>query len=120
MVSWLTVRLSEHEVGSLLELEHEAVVPEELWEQFGPGATGLGWDGALYGLGLFLESDNPLDPAEGALWGTTPEGRQFMTVCAEGWAVAAIAAGDDPERARASAATVLAMYATAPGDESGS
>ena len=116
MVSWVRVRLLDESPGATLELEHEAAVPQELWDQFGPGATGLGWDGALFGLGLYLESGQGMDPAEGALWATTPEGVEFMRHCADGWVAAAVAAGDEPEAARAAADRVVAMYTTAPGD----
>ena len=36
----------------VLELEHTAVVPEERWDQYGPGAVGVGWDQGLLGLAL--------------------------------------------------------------------
>nr|WP_269329570.1 SRPBCC domain-containing protein [Kineosporia babensis] len=119
MTSWVQVRVQPDGAGATLELEHEAVVPQEMWDQFGPGATGVGWDGGLYGLGLYLETNAPMDPAAAALWGTTPEGKEFMRLCSESWAEAAIASGDEPEAARASAARVLAFYTTAPEDESG-
>jgi uncharacterized protein YndB with AHSA1/START domain len=116
MVSWVQVRLSEDSAGATMELEHEAAVPQELWDQFGPGATGLGWDGALFGLGLYLESGQGMDPAEGALWAASPEGAQFMRLCADSWVAAAVAAGDEPEAARAAGERVLAFYTTPPGD----
>jgi uncharacterized protein YndB with AHSA1/START domain len=37
-----------------LTLEHTAVVPAEMWEQFGPGSVGVGWDLGLLGLGAHL------------------------------------------------------------------
>ncbi|MCE0536721.1 SRPBCC family protein [Kineosporia rhizophila] len=110
MTSWVRVRLAEAPEGATLELEHEAVVPQELWDQFGPGATGVGWDGALYGLGAYLDTGASMDPAEAALWGTTPEGKTFMRLCADGWAEAAIASGDAPEAARAAADRTFGFY----------
>src|SRR5262245_51272199 len=56
MVSWLQVRLEPAEHGTTLELAHEAHVDPDLWGQFGPGAVGVGWDLALVGLGLHIES----------------------------------------------------------------
>ena len=56
MVSWLEVTLTPGDAGTILELVHEAHVDPALWGQFGPGAVGLGWDLALMGLGLHLES----------------------------------------------------------------
>ncbi|GAB2911484.1 hypothetical protein [Streptomyces mayteni] len=34
----------------ILEREHAAVVDPEFWERYGPGASGVGWDGGLLGL----------------------------------------------------------------------
>ncbi len=56
-VSELEVRLAPAGEGSTtLELEHTAVVPDEVWAQFGPGAVGIGWDQGLLGLSLYLRS----------------------------------------------------------------
>src|SRR6187431_460405 len=42
--SWVNVTLTENPGGgTYLELEHIAHVPEEFWDQFGPGAAGVGW-----------------------------------------------------------------------------
>jgi len=54
-VSEVEVRLSPAgDERSTLELVHTAVVPDEMWDQFGPGAVGVGWDGGLLGLSLHL------------------------------------------------------------------
>ena len=54
-VSELEVRLTPTgDASTTLELEHTAVVPDEVWEQYGPGAVGVGWDGGLLGLSLHL------------------------------------------------------------------
>ena len=53
--SEVELRLSPAEAGSTtVELEHVAIVPDEMWDQFGPGAVGVGWDGGVLGLGLHL------------------------------------------------------------------
>ena len=49
------VRLSTVGDGATrLELEHIAVVPDEMWEEYGPGAVGVGWEQGLLGLSLHL------------------------------------------------------------------
>ena len=49
-VSELEVRLAPAGEGSTtLELDHTAVVPDEMWAQYGPGAVGIGWDQACSG-----------------------------------------------------------------------
>ena len=63
-----------------LELEHIAKVadvPDEMWAQFGPSATGIGWDSGFLGLALHLGSaaDGPT-PEEGAAWMMSDEGKR--------------------------------------------
>jgi uncharacterized protein YndB with AHSA1/START domain len=109
-ISWLEVRLSDAADGTMLELFHEAPV-EEHWKQFGPGAVGVGWDLALLGLGLHLQSGGEaVDPAEVEAWSTSEEGKSFIRMASDGWGAAAIADGDDPDAARAAAEQVRAFY----------
>ena len=48
--------------STTLVLEHTAIVPDEMWAQFGPGAVGVGWDGGLLGLSLHLRGGSIGDP----------------------------------------------------------
>lgn len=115
-VTWITVRLTEVAAErTRLELEHVANVadvPEEMWSQFGPSATGIGWDSGLLGLALHLGSavDGPT-PEEGMAWMMSDEGKQFSRRAAEEWAKAHVADGADPEVASRAAAATAAMYA---------
>src|SRR5262245_43309833 len=44
-VSWIEVELvSQNNDTTLLRLKHVAHVDDERWEQYGPGAVGVGWD----------------------------------------------------------------------------
>lgn len=52
--SWVEVDLTVDGDGTRLRLVHTALVPEEFWDQYGPGAVGTGWDLSLLGLGLHL------------------------------------------------------------------
>jgi uncharacterized protein YndB with AHSA1/START domain len=111
MVSWLTLHLSKHGDGTELTLEHTAHVPPQMWDQFGPGAVGVGWDGGFMGLGRHLENPNATGgPADGAAWAATGEGKAFYRACSEAWCEAAIAAGTDPAAARAAADRTTAFY----------
>lgn len=96
-VSWLTVRLREEAGSTRLELEHTARVadePNEFWETYGPGATGVGWDGGLLGLALHLgATEGSLSPAEAEAWAGTEEGRAFYRASADSWATADTEAG---------------------------
>src|ERR1700742_5162401 len=61
MVSWLEVTLTPAADGTTLQLAHEAHVDPGMWDQFGPGAVGVGWDLALMGLGLHIDSGETVD-----------------------------------------------------------
>ncbi|MEU0409474.1 SRPBCC family protein [Streptomyces griseorubiginosus] len=119
-VSWLygpdpgfsevEVRLTpEDGERTVLELEHVAVVPDEFWDQFGPGAVGVGWDLGLYGLRLHLAGGG-LSKEEAATWHTTPEGSAFIKGSGEGWGEAYAASGADAETAARTTAATIAFY----------
>lgn len=115
--SWVTVELTGVPGGdeAHLELRHVAHVPDEFWDQFGPGAVGVGWDGALVGLDLHISSGERVDPEEFRRWEATPEGAAFMRTSSTAWAEAAIAAGVDPEVARGWEERVTAFYTASDG-----
>lgn len=113
-VTWLTVRLASEGDGTRLVLEHvarQSDVPAEMWEAFGPGATGVGWDGGLLGLALHLGAvEGSLSPAEAEAWAATDEGRQFYRGAADAWGAAHAAAGADPEAAARGADATYGFY----------
>jgi uncharacterized protein YndB with AHSA1/START domain len=84
---------------------------DELWDQFGPGAVGVGWDGAVLGLTLHLT-----DPASrpDAAWQASEEARRFYTLASERWAEASIAAGTPASDARAAGARTTGFYTGQP------
>ena len=112
-VTFVTVRLES--VGSdrtRLELQHVApvsAVPDELWQQFGPAGTGIGWDSGLLGLSLHL-TDPESRPEDPEAWTQTDEGKSFMRRSADEWAIAHAADGIDADLARAAADATYAMY----------
>ena len=111
-VSWIEVRLTaEGEGRTRFELVHMAPVTDELADQFGPGAVGVGWDSGLLGLANYLaEPGAALDPQAAAAWAASDEGKQFMRLSSDAWAEADIAAGTDAERARTLADNTYAAY----------
>ena len=114
MVSWLTITLTAAGEGTTLVLEHESPVDPDTWTQFGTSAVGAGWDLALFGLGLHIDTGAPVDPELAAGFTLTPEGLTFVETSCAGWSAAAIADGDDAEAARAAAARTVAAYTTLP------
>ncbi len=109
-VSWIEVRLAA--VGddrTRLELEHIAI-EDAHWLEYGPGAAGVGWDGALIGLALHLSGKPAVDPQEAMAWMGSAEGKKFLTASSERRGAAHIAAGADEQAARAATARTIAFY----------
>ena len=112
-VSEVEVRLSPAGEGStVLELDHTAVVPEEMWGEYGPGAVGVGWDGGLLGLSLHLRTGATVD--DPVAWQLSEEGREFNTRSSRAWGAANVAAGADPAAAERAVANTITFYAPPP------
>jgi len=94
--------------GTTFELEHTAVVPEEFWTTYGPGAVGVGWEGGLLGLALHLRGGSVDDPIA---WQMSEEGRAFNTSSAEAWGAATLASGEDPGAVASMTANTTQFYA---------
>jgi uncharacterized protein YndB with AHSA1/START domain len=109
-VSWIEVRLVAEPGGTRLVLEHIAPVDDERWAEFGPGAVGVGWDMGLVGLAIHLSTGHSVNPAEGAAWAGSTDGRRFMSLASQRWCDASIAAGSDEDGARAAADRTIAAY----------
>ncbi|MDQ3896829.1 MAG: SRPBCC family protein, partial [Actinomycetota bacterium] len=80
--SWVDLRLADDRSGgTALRLEH--VVPvDDHWEEFGPGAVGVGWDLAILGLDQHLSTG---ETVEGGAWMATAEAQAFMRASSDGW-----------------------------------
>ncbi len=109
-VSWIELRvISEGSDRSRFELDHIAHV-DDRWDQFGPGAVGMGYDGALVGLAIHLSTGEAVDPSFGQRWMASEDGRRFMKLSGEAWYEANLAGGADAEWARPAADRCLAAY----------
>jgi uncharacterized protein YndB with AHSA1/START domain len=115
-VSWIDVRLEAlGDEQTRLTLEHAAHVDDARWDEFGPGAVGVGWDLGLLGLELYFESGGSADPAaEGQAWAISEEGKGYQRQCSDDWCRASIASGTDAAKARAAADRTTAFYTGAP------
>lgn len=108
-VSWVKARVSGDEAGGArLTLTHTAPHSEH-WDQYGAGATGVGWELALAGLAIHLGQSDAPKPDE-AEFAASPDGRGFIVGSSEAWREAAVAGGEDPGAARAAAARTTAFY----------
>jgi uncharacterized protein YndB with AHSA1/START domain len=109
-MSWLDVRLSAtDDDGARLELSH-TVPTDAHWDQFGPGAVGVGWELALMGLVLHTTSGEAVNAEEVMAWQTTAPALELMRGSAAGWRDAHIAGGDPADEAAAMADRTLAAY----------
>lgn len=110
--SWVDVSLrptdGPHGVTTLLQLDHAAPVDPDTWEQFGPGAVGIGWELGLMGLAEHL-ADPTIVPRDVA-----PDLGDYTAESSAAWAEASIAAGTDADQARAAAQRCTAAYTASP------
>ncbi|MEU5655917.1 SRPBCC family protein [Streptomyces sp. NPDC047737] len=95
--------------GTVFELEHASVLPEEFRSQYGPGAVGIGWDLALLGLGWHLTGGG-LSPEDAVEWQNSPEAKAFVARSGEEWGRAFAASGADPEIVTATTVATIAFY----------
>ncbi len=109
-VSWVEVSLREEGAATHLQLRHIAY-PAAHWEQFGPGATGVGWELGLMGLDQHIADSTAARPPEGdESWFASPEAKRFMGLSSDGWAQADIASGADQTHAIEAAERTRKFY----------
>lgn len=110
--SWIDVRIDPDGDGARLTLHHEAPADgdPEVWNRYGPGAVGVGWDLAFLGLALHLATGADAPAEAGDSFHTTREGRRFITDASAGWGEANVAAGASREEAEGMRDRTTAFY----------
>ena len=111
--SEVEVRLSATAGGTEFELTHAAVVEEEFFPTYGPGAVGVGWDLGLLSLARHLAGNDIGDPDAFA---ASPAARELSRRSAAAWGEAHLAAGGDPDKVAAAVAATTAFYVPDPAD----
>ena len=107
--SWVDVALSnDGDDGARLTLTHDAYLSEH-WDEYGPGATGVGWELGLLGLAIHVAQPGEPKPDEIAFV-TSSDGKAFIAGSSDGWGQAAVEAGTDPVAAREAARRATAFY----------
>jgi hypothetical protein len=115
--TWVEVHLVEDPAGGArLELEHTVPATGEHWDQFGPGAVGIGWELGLMGLDLHLSSGAPVDPDAVAAWQVTDDAKAYTVTSSDGWCQADVAGGTPEAAARAAADRTTSAYTGDPAD----
>jgi len=112
-ISWVKVVVEEGEDGALLTLEHEMSTDEESeahWAQYGPGATGVGWEMAILALDVHLSGDGTPSLDAGAAWAEGAKARKTFREWAEAWGDAHVRAGAPTQIARDMADRTAGFY----------
>jgi hypothetical protein len=92
-----------------MTLEHTAII-EDHWNQFGPGAVGIGWDLAVMGLARHRATAASADHATAETWMGSPNGKEFMSQSGEFWRAAHVASGVDLASAKERSDRTIAFY----------
>ena len=111
--SWVKVAVEETEGGALLKLEHELPTDEKSeahWDQYGPGATGVGWEFAFIGLDVHISGDGEPLLEAAAAWAETTQGKATLSSWARSWGNAHIEAGKPAQIANAMAVRTAGFY----------
>jgi uncharacterized protein YndB with AHSA1/START domain len=108
-VSWVEVRIADGGAGKArLTLTHTAHLSGH-YDEYGPGAVGVGWELGLMALTLHLAEPGAPRMDEEA-FAASPGGKAFVTGSSDGWGQASIAAGTDEDAALAAAGRTTAFY----------
>lgn len=108
-ISWIEVKVAREVGKARLTLEHTAII-EAHWNQFGPGAVGIGWDLAVMALEPHLATGASADAAAAMAWMGSPNGKEFMSQSGESWRAAHVASGADPTSAKERSDRTIAFY----------
>lgn len=106
------VSLTKVQEGTVLTLRH-TLPRNQHWDQYGPAAVGLGWDGMLLALSFYLQGDDRLAPEDQQAFSAGEEGRAFTKRSAEAWKDAHVKAGADELKAEQAARQSYEAYTQA-------
>lgn len=108
-ISWVKVRVASSDAGhARLTLRHIAK-RDDHWDQFGPGAGGIGWELAMCGLQLYIATGQEPPPEFGG-WPASHDGVRFITGSGRAWADAHVASGEPADTASAAASRTIEVY----------
>lgn len=99
-ISWVKVTIEKSDEGALLTLEHEHPTDDKSqihWDQYGPGATGVGWELAMLGLNMHLSGDGKSSLEAGETWAGGAMGKATLRAWAGAWGEAHAKAGADAQ-----------------------
>jgi uncharacterized protein YndB with AHSA1/START domain len=112
--SWVWVTLvPESESTTRLILEH--ISPEDdkfksFWDQYGPGAVGVGWELGLFGLSEYIRTNQSHEAKGSHDWTLSGDGKAYAIGSSAGWTEANIAFGTTEDAAQAAGRRTTAFY----------
>lgn len=105
--SIVTARLAPIGRCTRIQFEHVAVVPDDAWREFGPGAVGVGWDLTLLGLAGYVTGEQIGNVDDLSV---DPGMRDMLAASSQAWGEAHQAGGASPQEATAAVAATTAFY----------
>lgn len=105
--SWVKVVLKSEDDKTLLRMEHLAHSESDHFNTYGPGATGVGWDLALFGLGYYVHTKKSIADTD---FMTSPDAKTIIAFSAKDWGEASIKAGFEKEQATTAASNTAKFY----------
>lgn len=108
-VSWIDLRADiKSRTGVVFSLNHTSMLSPH-WDQYGAGATGVGWELSFLSLFLYLMYPDEAKIDEEAFV-ASDEGKHLVSTSSQGWAEASILAGTETEAAYAAAERTTSFY----------
>ena len=108
-VSWVDLKfVNKTQSEVTFDLNHTSVLSPH-WDEYGAGATGVGWETSYLGLYLYLMYPHESKLDEEAFV-ASDEGKHFVSTSSKAWAEASILAGTDSKAAIAAADRTTAFY----------
>ena len=109
----MRLEITKDDGGALLTLTHEIPTDPESqahWQKYGPGATGVGWEWAFWGLeGHLLQPKSPLTEA-GEAWAISAQGKATLRTWAMAWGQVDASSGTAEQAAKEAAKRTAAFY----------
>lgn len=108
-VSWVELNLVTKVPSAVtFDLNHTSYLSPH-WDEYGAGATGVGWETSYLGLYLHLMYPHESKLDEEA-FAASDEGKHFVSTSSKAWAEASVVAGADSEATIAAAERTTAFY----------
>lgn len=112
--TWITVILIPEGQGTKLTLDHVMLKDDDgeaHWKQYGPGATGVGWELSFRALGYHIAKGGiAINPEENEAWMVSGAGKAFVRTAAKRWGEAHIDSGESADIARGMADLTAKFY----------